>query len=87
MSTHVASISETWLGRNKATNTELAGVEKSEDIGFIRWDRGSRGGGVCVIYDKNRAHLKKYRPVQHKFEIVAARGNITGFSRRVVVLA
>ena len=70
-----------------ATNAEVAGVEKFEDIGFIRRDRGSRGGGVCIMYEKNRAHFKEYKPVKHKIEIVAARGNRTGFSRRVVVLA
>ena len=39
------------------------------------------------MYDKNRAHFKQYKPEKHKFEIVAARGNITGLSRSVVVLA
>ena len=65
LSTHVALISETWLGRNKGTNAELAGVEKSEDIGLIRRDRVLRGGGVCVMYDNNRAHFKEYEPVKH----------------------
>ena len=36
--TQFALISETWLGRNKPINAELAGVEKSEDIGSIRLD-------------------------------------------------
>ena len=48
----LALISETWLKKNKDVEKEFENIEAAENISSIRRDRGSRGGGVCIAYNK-----------------------------------
>ena len=80
--TTVALLNETWLGKKDVhLGALLEDIDQANGISFIRRDRGSRGGGVAIAFDREKIDLKKVRLNSlkgKKFEIVAAMGKIVG---------
>ena len=80
-------ITETWIRNTKDTVRAVKDLGDAENIGLICKNRPSRGGGVCIAFDKSRANLKRFPLRTSKFEVVAGAGKVTGFSKKVLVIA
>ena len=64
-------------------------LTEGSNLNFIRKDRGSRGGGVAVCYDRTRIKFSNF-PVANrnkKCELVAAVGNCVLTKRKIAAIA
>ena len=83
---HFMLVSETWL-RNGKNATEVE--EKLHDYGLkmISKNRGSRGGGVAIIFDTNRMVLKEAFAFPSCFEVTCALGRCLHSNKKVVIIS
>ena len=71
----------------------MAELELGTDLGVIYKNRpvkpSSRrrtaGGGVAIVYNKNKFRLKERRIVGNNFELVCAKGKMEGFHNTVLI--
>ena len=95
----VVICNETWFKtRDPQLKKILVDLEDEEEVVALRKDRkqGKRGlahGGVAVFFDRTKCNLKKIplnalRGQENRdFEILAARGNLSGVKRELVVFS
>ena len=84
MDTSISLITETWL--TTQSNQQLTDMRDALGYECIRQDRGSRGGGVAIIYKTGDLHMQQIK-TGTKNEIVAALGRRTGQRRKTVAIA
>ena len=87
---NVAIISESWLKEGKKLRNDLDDLEFGSNLRTIHKSRKSRrgrtaGGGICIIFNKSKIHLKERNIRRGKSEIVCATGNIPTVARKVLV--
>ena len=84
--TTIALLTETtWFSKgNKKISHDLKTLELRDDIALLRKDRSSRGGGIALAFDSKTSDFKKL-PLSslrgQEYEILAARGKITGVKK------
>ena len=82
---HVAMVTETWFQNDRYTRGELSDITAAENLEFICKNRDKkRGGGVAIVFDRNKSNFKKIQISGNKYELVGAVGNIAGVTRKVV---
>ena len=94
MALDVAIITESWLASGTELEEDLSELEYGTDLSLIYKNRPVRpssrrrtaGGGVAIIFNKNRCKFKEKRIRSSKYEIVCAVGRIQGVERRIMVL-
>ena len=84
---HFSAISETWFKDGRKFSVNVRRLEDSENLKVISKNRGSRGGGVAIVYDVNRMTLKPIKIRDNDFEIVGAAGRTSEDARRVVIFS
>ena len=62
-------------------------LELGENISIIHKNRGSRGGGVAILFDKSKCRLGEYKITGNPAEVVAAVGKFNGDTRKVLVMS
>ena len=80
-------ITEMWLvnGRNLDRNVE--DLELRENLSIINKNRfGRRGGGVAILYRKDKCKLGEYKIIGNGWEIVAAVGKLKKDSRKFIAI-
>ena len=93
-------ITESWLRSGSKLEDDLFHLEHGTNLKMIyrnrdrngravKRDSGGkiRGGGVAIIYHKNKINLTELKMPASRFEIVAAIGNLPGHTRKLVVYA
>ena len=84
---HFSLITETWFKSNKYTKQELENIKLAENIEFVCKNRGSRGGGVAIAFNNNRASFKPITIHGNKYELVGAVGRNGSDTRKCVLFA
>ena len=88
MEADVACVTETWLlGRHEKVCQDI--VDRTR-YGLIERNRqGRRGGGVCILYNKDHIHMTRCRLLDSgsNFEVVAAIGRRTRQRRKTLVIS
>lgn len=79
-------ISETWIANGKKMNKSIKDLTDSENIELICKNRPSRGGGVCIAFNKRLANLKRFPLPTSSFEVVCAVGKVNGFSKKIAIM-
>ena len=87
-------ITESWLASGTRLEDELLELELGTGLSVVYKNRpvgpSSRrrtaGGGVAIIYNKQRFKLKERRVIGNSFELVCAKGKINGLDRMLVVI-
>ena len=51
---HFAALTETWLTAKHCSPRTMADLTIGANLSFIRRDRGSRGGGVAICYNRQK---------------------------------
>ena len=88
----LAVISETWFHQGEKLDKLLLDAEQGMGLSMIlknrkKTGRANPGGGVGIVFDKQRVTLKEYPIKRGRFEIVAASGKIKNNSRPLYVIA
>ena len=94
MKLDIAIITESWLADGAALESNLVDLEYGTDLKVVYKNRpvkrASRrrtaGGGVALIYNKNRCNFKERRIVGNCFEAVCMRGKVGSLEREVIVM-
>ena len=67
-----ALISETWLKESPSYQKMILDLSEGEGIGIVAKHRNQKrhgkiktGGGVAILYRKNKIPLKEYQPVSY----------------------
>ena len=86
-----AIITESWLKHNKEMKEGYYDLELGEGMKIIHRSRRSNrgrnaGGGVAIVYDKDRIKLKEFKFRHGKSEIVCATGKLPGNPRPIAVI-
>ena len=79
------TVSETWC--RAKDHTKIREKFAAEGLGIIFRSRGSRGGGVAIIYSENNFQLKEAYKFSNKFEIVCASGRWIKANRKCVIFS
>ena len=89
---HFAIITESWLKDGQVLNRDVIDLEFGSQLKILYKNRpakraGARtvGGGVSIIYSKNRCSFKERRIASGNFEILIACGRINGLNKDVAV--
>ena len=87
-SLHVAMITEAWLTKKHCPPRVMADLVLGSNIDFIRRDRGTRGGGVCICYNPTRIRLTKFAAYNNSnTELVCATGNCALTKKKIAFVA
>ena len=82
-----ALITETWLVKGRDLERNVEDLELGENIAIINKNRHNRkGGGVAILYRKDRCKLGEYNIIGNGWEIVAAVGKLNRDSRKLLVI-
>lgn len=79
-------LSETWLRDGVNLNMNIDDLETAHELGMITRNRGSRGGGVAIVYDRRKMKMKKW-PNRSKFEFVCAQGSTSANKRPITIIS
>lgn len=89
----VALVTESWLKDGRVLDRDIIDLEHGSDLKILYKNRPKRsasaravGGGVSIIYKKNRCTLRERKIRGNKFELLLASGKIGNFARPVVFL-
>ena len=93
MSVSFGVVTETWLSDGEELDRDVADFEVGAGLGMLSRNRekdhrGVSYGGVAIIYHINKCTFKEV-PLQNPegFEVLAASGRFSGYSREIVVIA
>ena len=84
---NAAILTETWFVEGHSLRTELDDMEYAENIGMVLRNRGKRGGGVVVAFDKAKISLKEFKIPGNKYEMVCGVGSFSNSNRKVSLIA
>lgn len=89
---HFAVVTESWLKDGEILDRDIIDLEYGTQLKIIYKNRpvraaGARqvGGGVSIIYSKNKCSFRERRIASKKFELVVAIGKIGGLNRSIAV--
>ena len=82
-----AAISETWLEDNERFMKNVRTLENKENLIIISRNRKARGGGVAIIYNKNKMSLNPVGMRGCDLEVVAAIGRTTQDDRKLLIIS
>ena len=69
-------------------DAELLELEQGENFALFARNRRTRGGGVAVAYDINKAKLKEFKLPGNKYEMVCTVGNLSaGGNRKIAAIS
>ena len=84
-----ALVTETWFTSGRATENNIADLSVGVEIATINKNRHhtvkKRGGGVALLYHKQRCSFKERKIKGNKYEIVCAIGKLRHNTRQCVV--
>ena len=90
----LAIVSETGLQDCKETDRLVVSMREGEGLDAVLKNRSKlrsggsvKGGGVAIIYNRDRIHMKPYKLKKTNHEIVAALGKIKNVKRRLLVFS
>ena len=83
---HFATVSETWMCI-KRYKKNAENLESRDNLCIIKKSRKSRGGGVAIIFNKNKINLSQVKIRGNDFEIVGAIGRTSEDARKVLILS
>ena len=88
---HFAVIAESWLKECKNLSDDLDDLNDGENISIIHKSRKSRrgknaGGGIAILFQKNKIRLSERKIRRGKCELVCATGKLPGVARKIVIL-
>ena len=88
-----AMITESWLKDGSVLDRDVVDLEHGADLKIIYKNRprtglGARkvGGGVSIIFEKNKCNFRERKVVGNNFELVAAVGKIGKIKRQIAIL-
>ena len=88
----IALITESWLKDGSVLDRDVIDLEYGTDLKILYKNRPKRptsarsvGGGVSIIYKKNRCSFKERRLSRNNFEIVSATGKCAGIARSIAI--
>ena len=84
---YFAAISETWLVNGRKCDRNVDDLEHGEGLTMIAKNRRSRGGGVAIIFNKNKMTLKRVGMKEGGLEVVAAVGRTVEDSRKLLIIS
>ena len=84
-------ITESWLKPGTRLNEDIVDLEKCSNIGLLHCSRRSRrgrnaGGGVAILFDRDKCNLKERKIKRGSAEILCATGRVNNFSRKIAIL-
>ena len=82
----IMTISETWIN-NRGVAKKIEDSLMESQLKIIRKDRGSRGGGVGVVFNSNVFHMKSAFPFPKDIEAVCAVGRHILSNEKFVVVS
>ena len=85
-------VSETWFHQCPALARVICDARNSQGLEMINYmrkpeGRKNRGGGVSIIFKKNKVSLKAYNTRRNGHEIVVAKGKFVNSTRPVIIIA
>ena len=92
MDSTVAVVTETWLSDGPGLDEDLEMLEAGAGISMVTLNRernnqGFSHGGVAIVYQTSQCTFKRI-PLHNpnNFEVLAAAGKFSGFSRQILVI-
>ena len=85
-------ISESSLKDGPSLEEDLQDLELGENLTILHKNRKSKGGktaggGVAIVFNKDKIRLKEYRIRSAKTELLCAVGKLPGLNRKIFVLS
>ena len=87
-----ALVTESWLNDGETLNKDVIDLEHGTGLKILYKNRPRRaagvrrvGGGVSIIFNKNRCNLRERKISGNNFELVAASGRVGKLARQVVI--
>ena len=87
----MAIVTESWLRDGSKLDECSSDLEMGKNLKIIRKNRPTKrrgrtaGGGVAIVFDRDRMSLKERKIKKTTFEILCAEGRITGLSRNCLL--
>lgn len=86
-----AVITESWLRDGPQLRKSIEDLREGRDIDMLTMNRRTRsnktaGGGIAILFNKNKLTFKEYKIRRGKSEIICATARIVNTSRRLVVI-
>ena len=95
LSASFAVVCETWLVDGEKLGDDLLDLEESSDLRMIfknrpakltkRYKKRTAGGGVCILYDKNKVSIVEKKFPGNKFEIVCGIASVPSMKRKIAI--
>ena len=82
-------LTETWLNNDGNNERIIEDITLNKGLGVINYNRPGRrrGGGVAIVYKKEKLSLEEHKFRRDGIEVVAARGRIKGQKRTFVLFS
>ena len=87
-----ALVTESWLNDGETLDKDIIDLEHGTDLKILYKNRPRRtagvrrvGGGVSIIFNKNRCNLRERKLRGNNYELVAATGRVGKLARQVVI--
>ena len=91
---HFAAVSETWFREGTLLEKLAVDMKEGEGLEIIYKNRNKTrdgqcvvGGGVAVVYNPRKIHLKPFRLKKTNHEIMAAVGNVPRIKRKLAIIS
>lgn len=79
-------ITETWISSTKKTVQNIHDLSCAENISLICKNRNTRGGGVCIAFDKRKMKIARFPLPTSPFEVVCGVGSLSRLSRKIAII-
>ena len=91
LDTAVAIVTESWLKPGRQLDEDIDDLTKAENLGLIhcsrRTNRGrNAGGGVALVYNKEKIDITEYKAKKANAELVCAIGKIPKLTRKIFIV-
>ena len=83
----VCICTETWTHSNAQTEEFLGDFSSNTNYDILRRDRGSRGGGVAIVFNKKRLTASRVSTPPSEYEVLAAIIRRTSQRRKILCIA
>ena len=87
---HFALLTETWLDKKHCPPRTMSDLTIGANMNFIRRDRGSRGGGVAVVFNPTKIRMNRFQFVKQQndnTELVCSLGNCALTKRKIAAMS
>ena len=79
-------ITETWMMEGPVKEKMTDQLSNGHNLGGIFRNRGRRGGGVAVIYNKSKMRMSEYKIKTKGHEILVTKGKINNNTRHMFAI-